>query len=34
VCCFLFLRVVNLRGGVMNIGLCNLFGLRVLCYKV
>ncbi len=31
---FLFLCVVNLRDGVMNIGLCNLFGLRDLCYKV
>ncbi len=32
-CCFLFLCVVNL-GGVMSIGLCNLFGLKVLYYKV
>jgi hypothetical protein len=31
---FFFLCVVNLRGGVMNIGLCNLFGLRGLYYKV
>jgi hypothetical protein len=30
-----FLCIVNLRGGrVMNIGLCNLFVLRVLCHKV
>ncbi len=26
--------VVNLRDGVMNIGLCNLFGFRDLYYKV
>jgi hypothetical protein len=31
---FFFLCVVNLRGGVMSIGLCNLFGLKVICYKV
>ncbi len=29
---FLFLCVVNLRDGVRNIGLNNLFGLRDLCY--
>jgi hypothetical protein len=34
VCCFLFLCVVNLKGGVMSIGLCNLFELRGLCYKM
>jgi hypothetical protein len=33
VCCFLFLCVVNL-GGVMSTDLYNLFGLKVLCYKV
>jgi hypothetical protein len=33
-CCFLFLYVVNLKGGVMSTGLCNLFGFRGLCYKV
>ncbi len=33
-CCFLFLCVVNLKGGVMSIGLCNLFELRGLCYKM
>jgi hypothetical protein len=31
---FLLLCVVNLRDGIMNIGLCNLFRLRDLCYKV
>ncbi len=31
---FLLLCVVNLRDGVMNTGLCNLFGLRDLCYKM
>ncbi len=31
---FLLLCVVNLRDGVMNISLCNLFGLRDLCYKM
>jgi hypothetical protein len=30
---FFFLCVVNL-GGVMTIGLCNLFRLKVLCYNV
>jgi hypothetical protein len=29
-----FLCIVNLRGGVMNTGLCNLFGLKGLYYKV
>jgi hypothetical protein len=33
-CVVFFFCVVNLRGGVMNIGLCNLFGLKGLCYKV
>jgi hypothetical protein len=31
---FFFLCVVNLKGDVMSIGLCNLFGLKDLCYKV
>jgi hypothetical protein len=31
---FFFLCIVNLRGGVMNTSLCNLFVLRVLCHKV
>jgi hypothetical protein len=31
---FLLLCVVNLRDGVMNMGLNNLFGLTGLCYKV
>ncbi len=31
---FLLLCVVNLWDGVMNIGICNLFGLKNLCYKV
>jgi hypothetical protein len=31
---FMFLCVVNLKDGVMNIGLCNLFGLNDLRYKV
>jgi hypothetical protein len=31
---FLLLCVVNLRDGVMSTDLCNLFGLRDLCYKV
>ncbi len=31
---FFFLCVVNLRGGVMSTSLCNLFGLKGLCYKV
>jgi hypothetical protein len=29
-----FLCMFNLRGGVMNNGLCNLFGLKGLYYKV
>jgi hypothetical protein len=32
--CVFFLCVVNLRGGVMNTSLCNLFGLRAQCYKM
>jgi hypothetical protein len=31
---FLLLFVVNLKDGVMSIGICNLFGLGDLCYKV
>ncbi len=31
---FLLLCVVNLRDGVMSTSLCNLFGLKGLCYKV
>jgi hypothetical protein len=31
---FLLLCVVNLRDGVMNTSLCNLFRLRDLCYKM
>ncbi len=31
---FLLLCVVNLMDGVMNTSLCNLFGLKGLCYKV
>jgi hypothetical protein len=31
---FFFYCIVNLRGGVMSIGLCNLFGLRGLYYNV
>ncbi len=31
---FLLICVVNLKDGVMSIGLCNLFGLRDLCYKM
>ncbi len=31
---FLLLCVVNLKDGVMSIGLCNLFGLKDLYYKV
>ncbi len=31
---FLLLCVVNLRDDVMSIGLCNLFGLMDLCYKM
>jgi hypothetical protein len=31
---FLLLRAINLRDGVMNTGLCNLFGLKDLCYKM
>jgi hypothetical protein len=31
---FLLLCLVDLRDGVMSIGLCNLFGLKSLCYKV
>ncbi len=31
---FLLLCVVNLRDGVMNISLCNLFGLKDLYYKM
>jgi hypothetical protein len=31
---FLFLCVVNLRDGVMNTTLCNLLGLKCLCYKM
>jgi len=31
---FFVLCVVNLRGDVMKLGLCNLFGLKGLCYKV
>ncbi len=31
---FLVLCVVNLRDGVTNTNLCNVFGLRDLCYKV
>ncbi len=31
---FFLLCVVNLRGGVMSIGLSNLFGLKGLCYNV
>ncbi len=31
---FLFLCVVNLRDGVMSIGLCNSFGLMDLCYQM
>jgi hypothetical protein len=31
---FLLLCVVNLRDGVVNIYLCNLFGLKDLYYKV
>jgi hypothetical protein len=31
---FLLLCVVNLRDDVMSTGLCNLFGLMDLCYKM
>ncbi len=31
---FLLLCVVNLKDGVMNTSLCNLFLLKDLCYKV
>jgi hypothetical protein len=31
---FLLSCVVNLKDGVMSIGLCNLFGFRDLYYKV
>jgi len=31
---FLLLCVVNLKDGVVSTGLCNLFGLRGLCYKM
>jgi len=31
---FFFFPCVNLKGGVMSIGLCNLFGLRGLCYEM
>jgi hypothetical protein len=31
---FLLLCVVNLKDGVMSTSLCNLFGLKDLCYKV
>ncbi len=31
---FLLLYVVNLKDGVMSMGLNYLFGLRGLCYKV
>jgi len=31
---FFSLCIVNLRGGVMNTRLCNLFVLGVLCHKV
>jgi hypothetical protein len=30
----LLLCVFNLRDGVMTFGLCNLFGLKDLCYKM
>jgi hypothetical protein len=32
-CVVSFLCIVNLRGGVMNIDLCNLFGLMVYITK-
>ncbi len=31
---FLLLCVIDLRDGVMSIGLCNLLGLRDLYYKM
>jgi hypothetical protein len=31
---FLFLCVVNLRDGVMSIGLCNSFEFMDLCYEM
>ncbi len=31
---FLLLFVVNLRDDVVNIGICNQFGLKDLCYKM
>jgi hypothetical protein len=33
VCCF-FLCVVNLKGGDMSTGLCNIFGFKGLYYKM
>jgi len=30
----LFLYFVKLKDGVMNIGLCNMSGLRDLCYQM
>ncbi len=30
---FFFKCIINLRGGVMNIGLCNLFGFKVYITK-
>jgi len=34
VCVFFFVCIVNLRGGVMSTGLCNLFVLKGLYHKV